>query len=135
MKFGKPCNVTGWIKFKNFPKDMWGGFAVRKEKLQELSFKIMSSKLNDKIFQKNLKSSIFNLFLNRYGLCFYKFLSFYEKSGKSLYISDEVVHSKTARKRDDRTDRKRSFHRTTTLHVTPHHKPPHFTELPLHVPL
>ena len=31
---------------------MWGGFAVRKEKLQELSFKTMSSKLKWQNFSK-----------------------------------------------------------------------------------
>ena len=33
-----------YIKIKNFPKYMWTVFPIRKEKLQELSFKIISSK-------------------------------------------------------------------------------------------
>ena len=66
---------------------------------------------------------------------FYKFLTACKKSEKSIYISDEVVQSQMARQRDDRTDRKRAFHRTTILHATPHHKPLHFTEPPLHITL
>ena len=33
-----------YIKINNFPKDIWVGFPMRKEKLQELSFKIISNK-------------------------------------------------------------------------------------------
>ena len=32
------------IKIKNFPKCIWAGFPIRKEKLQELSFQIISNK-------------------------------------------------------------------------------------------
>ena len=40
------------------------------------------------------------------GLDFYKFLATCKKSEKSIYISDEVVGSQTARQRDDQTERK-----------------------------
>ena len=36
-----------------------------------------------------------------------------------MYISDETVHSQTAIQRDDQTDRKRTFHRFTTLQAGP----------------
>ena len=39
-------NIFGqYIKIKNFAKDIWAGFPMRKEKLQELSFKIVSNKI------------------------------------------------------------------------------------------
>ena len=44
-----------------------------------------------------------------------------KKSAKCMYISGEVAHSQTRRQKDDLTDRKRTFHRTTTLHATPHY--------------
>ena len=44
------------------------------------------------------------------------FLATCKKSKKSIiYISDEAVHSQLARPRDEQTDRKQTFHRTTTL--------------------
>ena len=102
MQFAE--NIFGqYIKIKNFPKYIWPAFPIRKEKLQELSFKIISSKFKWKFF-KNLKSFIFNLFLNSMGLDFYKFLATCKKSEKSIYISDEVVGSQTARQRDDQTE-------------------------------
>ena len=51
-------------------------------------------------------------------LDFYIFLATCKKLNKSnIYISDEAVHSQTAWPRDDWTDRKQTFHRTTTLQV------------------
>ena len=38
-------NIFGqYIKTKNFPKYIWAAFSIRKEKLQELSFKTISGK-------------------------------------------------------------------------------------------
>ena len=37
----------------------------------------------------------------------------------NIYILDEAVDSKTARLRDDQTDRKQTFHRTTTVQAGP----------------
>ena len=38
-------NIFGqYIKTKNFPKYVWAAFSIRKEKLQELSFKTISGK-------------------------------------------------------------------------------------------
>ena len=35
-------NIFGqYIKINNFPENTWGGFSIRKQKLQELSFKII----------------------------------------------------------------------------------------------
>ena len=51
-----------YIKNKNFVEYIWGGFARRKQKLQELSFKIISNKFNWKFFSKNLTSCIFYAF-------------------------------------------------------------------------
>ena len=73
-----------------------------------------------------------NLILSR---TFYKFLLTCKKSEKPLYVSDNAAHSQTARQRDDRTDRKWEFHRTTTLHAAPCYKPAHFTEPPHHITL
>ena len=39
-----------------------------------------------------------------------------------MYISDEVVHSQMTIQRDDWTDRKWTFYRTTIVHATPHYK-------------
>ena len=50
------------------------------------------------------------------GLDFFIFLATCKKSKKcNVSISDEAVHSQTARPIDDQTDRKLTFHRTTTL--------------------
>ena len=65
----------------------------------------------------------------------YKFLATCKKSEKSIYISNEVVCSQTARQRDDQTEGKWIFYRTTTLHVTPHYKPPYFTKPSHHITL
>ena len=55
-------------------------------------------------------------FSTNIGLDFYIFLARCKKSKKAnIYISDEAVHSQTARKKDEQTDRKQTFHRTTTL--------------------
>ena len=70
-------NIFGqYIKIKNFAKDIWAGFPMRKEKLQEQN---QITKLS-----KNLKSSIFNLFLNSIGFDFYRFLATCKKSEKSV---------------------------------------------------
>ena len=54
------------------------------------------------------------------GLNFYTFLATCKKSKKSnIYILDEAVDSKTAKQRDDQTDRKQTFHRTTTPQAGP----------------
>ena len=141
MKFRKSCNLMQsaenifwqYIKIKNFLKYIWAVFPIRKEKLREPSFKIISSKFKWQNFFKNLKSSIVNLFLNSMAFDFYKFLATCKKSEKSIYISDEVVHCQAARKRDDQTEW--TFHRTTTLHATPHYKLPHFAEPPHNIKL
>lgn len=52
-----------------------------------------------------------------------------------MYISDEVFDSHTGRQKDDWTDRKRTFHRTTTLHAKRHYRPSNFIELPHHITL
>ena len=50
------------------------------------------------------------------GLDFYIFLATCKKSKKSnIYISDEAVHSHTARPRDEKTDRKQTFHKIIRL--------------------
>ena len=57
-----------------------------------------------------------------YFLClnFYIFLATCNKWKKSdIHVLDEAVHSQTARQRDDQTDRKQTFHRTTTLQAGP----------------
>lgn len=91
-------------------------FPIRKQKLRELPIEIIS----DKNFQKKLKINLFVPFWTGMGLDFDKFLSICKSSGKSnMYISDETVHSQTAIQRDDQTDRKRTFHRFTTLQAGP----------------
>ena len=49
------------------------------------------------------------------GLDFIYFWPHAKSRRNLIYISDEAVHSQTARPRNQQTDRKQTFHRTTTL--------------------
>ena len=67
-------------------------------------------------------TKFFKKFNKLYFLCldFYIFLATCNKWEKSnIHILDEAVHGQTTRQRDDQTDRKQTFPRTTTLQAGP----------------
>ena len=71
-------------------------------------------------FFKKSESSFFMPFLTGMNLDICIFLAICQKSKTvNIYISDEAVHSQTARQIDDQTDKKETFHRTTTLQAGP----------------
>ena len=85
------------MKLKNFPKYIWDSFAIRKQKLQELSIKTFLTNSNVKIFTKAKKLYFLSLFEKVWmGFDYYKFQTTCKMSEKSnTYISNEAVHSQT----------------------------------------
>ena len=134
MKIGKSCNLIGWeyfgqyIKIKNFPKDTCGGFAIRKYKLREFSFKIMFNKFKWQSFSKILKGSVFNIFWNRYWL-WVLWISSHMQKVRRIYKYIRWSYSQP----DDQGER--WLGRQKTGISTLRYRPPYFTELSHHITL
>ena len=74
-------NIFGYY-IKNFHEYIWDVFAIRKQKLQELFFKIFSEKFKWQNFSKSRTSCIFYAFYNRYGPWFSNISSHIQKVEK-----------------------------------------------------
>ena len=89
----------GNISKSNFSEYIWGGFAIRKQKLQELSFKTIHNTLKWENFSKKTQQVvIFKPFSTGMGLDFHIFLATAKSKNKcKIYILDEAVGSQPER--------------------------------------
>ena len=111
-----------WVrKIKNVSEYIWGGFPIRKQRLQVLSFKIIYNTLKLKTFSRNLISCIFQAFFNRYEPWFLYIFSHCKMSEKCKIFEirrfKKNVKLPTAGQRGSQTDKKQILYTTTTLHA------------------